>query len=297
MNVLLLWLVAASTSFSCTPRDTEPPIAISQYYARFGNNLFQIINAFYAGLSLGLPVQVPPHRNRILRLIANRTHAMPCVDGVKLPAVDQRKQLYFYAQSCTSLGLAAPPAAAKRRVASGTLAPLLRFDADLRHLQLDRALVVHVRSGDIFSKYPHSGYWQPPLWWYLNISTHHRLHNGQDAPLVVVTEPDFINPVVRNLQARGWLIVSSTVEADFQALAQARFFGLSHGTFSLTAALCSTQLHTLYAAVLHAAPSNINWVNDTRVIIINIHLPGYAIGPWKNTPEQRQQMIEYSPSV
>lgn len=291
----LLWFVCTSISLACTPRDKEVPISISRYQGRFGNNLMQIIQAFYVAQSFGLPVKLPSHRNKVLRWIANRTHKTPCVE-IEPPAVNERAHEYFFVEQITRLGLPAPTNDDKKRIASFTIAPLLNFDADLTHLPLDHALVVHVRSGDIFSQTPHPNYWQPPLWWYLTIAAHFRLHHGRDAPLVVITEPDFANPVVGELRKGGWRIVSSTVEADFQALAQARSLGLSAGTFSRTAALCSARKRILYRAVFASTVREWYWKNDSTITVHQIYLDNYAQLPWRNTPEQRKEMIEYAPS-
>lgn len=290
----VMWLFCAlALAENASSLASNCPIEIDAWSGRLGNNLLQIINAFHIGMCTGLPVKLPAHKSAMLRAIANHTHTFECMQCNAQPNEQLRRARYFYPIDITRLGVQAPTFKQKRYIAMTAIRPLLVFDFEFTDT-ID-TLTVHVRSGDVFTNHPHPAYWQPPLWWYLNISANHRSVFGATAPLVVVTEPDGRNPVINELRKRQWLIVSRTVEEDFGTLVHARSLGLSLGTFSLTAALCSMHATTLYLSAWTRSMGDF-WINDT--VIRHLHrtyLPNFVAGPWEGNTLQQKLLIDYEP--
>lgn len=296
--ILDLHSLMALTAF-----DHVTPITIDSFVGRLGNNILQIINAFHAGISTGLPVYVPSNVNPLLQLIANRTHEFDCAAACSsLSAPELRQAVYYCAQDLERLGLSQPSLEQQHHICTTRLASLFVVDASVDPINTAKALVVHVRSGDVFSVYPHTAYWQPPLSYYVNISVQHTAEHGADAPLIAVTEPDFRNPVIAKLRELDWHIWTRSVQQDFSTLLRARHLGLSHGTFSMTAALCSTQAETIYVPVWNGqhlsshrgAPSLTLLSNLSNRHVVHVNLGPYAADPWKNTAQQQRWMIDYA---
>lgn len=288
------------------------PIAVASYYGRIGNNLLQYAHAMYAGEHTGLPVRFPPHSLPLLARLAGRTHPHPSpspagVNRRPAPAASLRSARYFYKADVERLGVPAPTTEQMRDLFVRRIAPLLvppetttGADDGVAGGDPDRTLVAHIRSGDLFQgASPHPEYWQPPVYWYEQVAAQHRREHGADAPLVAVTEPDLRNPVVAELGRRGWQVVSRSIDEDFVTLLRARYLACSYGTFSMTAALASEHARVVYVPHWDAPRRHglASWAGDPAVglEVRAMHLPGYAGEPWRNTPAQRQFMVQYTP--
>jgi hypothetical protein len=176
------------------------------------------------------------------------------------------------------------------------------FDPQAPHEPVgDDTLVIHVRSGDIFQPGgSNTKYAQPPLSWYRHLIE----RSGYD-DVLLVTQTRFQrggpNPVVAEIVAR-WphvRVVSRDTEHDLHTLRHARHLALSCGTFSVSAAMCSTRL-----ARLHVPHWKRVWdPNFTDAFPAGEHLGfervgyrirGYeAMEHWHNTPEQRALMLRH----
>lgn len=155
----------------------------------------------------------------------------------------------------------------------------------------ENTIVIHIRSGDIFSQIhlsPHD-YCPNPLDYYLEIVDSFK-------KIIVVTEPDNYNPIIDKLRKIDKVqIQSSTVEEDFSTLMRAKNVASSGtGTFSIAAALCSTNLKNFYCSNLymksHLNPEmlmdhfTVNQMNLNNFLEINT---------WTNTEEQRKFLLTY----
>ena len=124
----------------------------------------------------------------------------------------------------------------------------LRYD---RNLSVpEDALVVHIRSGDIFSARPHPGYYQPPLAWYTLCVEDFRKHYPS-ASIVLVHE-DAKSPCVNALKdwcaARGIAVSmqSKSLYEDYSWLMNAKYLVESRGSFSAPAKDLNRHLKGLY---------------------------------------------------
>tara|TARA_X000001036_G_scaffold440125_1_gene494661 strand:- start:1617 stop:2570 length:954 start_codon:yes stop_codon:yes gene_type:complete len=111
-------------------------------------------------------------------------------------------------------------------------------------------VVIHIRSGDLFDfeKFPLSrrAEWdhiQPPFSFYKKVILDH----GFSHPLIV-TEPDFKNPVISLLQQEfpSISVQSKSIEEDFSTLVQAPNLILSNSSFSFMAALASDTVSKVF---------------------------------------------------
>ncbi len=196
-----------------------------------------------------------------------------------------------------------------RRILQSKILPLIPYEPDTAIT--DETLVIHIRSGDIFQdKYPHLAYVQPPLSFYLNII---QKYNYQD--VVIVTQADLQNPCIEQLQRHlpGVRVQASSLAADIGTILRARHLVVGLSTFSVVLGFCSSQIRQMYVPVFDVKPGywRVNFwsdllrltvqdgqaiATDTLDFTINrIAIPDYIeVGSWKNTPKQRQLMIEHS---
>lgn len=133
----------------------------------------------------------------------------------------------------------------------------LRYD---RNVSVpEDTLVVHIRSGDIFSARPHPAYHQPPLAWYTLCVEDFRKHYPS-ASIILVHE-DAKNPCVNALRdwcvARGIAVSmqSKSLYEDYSWLMNARYLVESWGTFSAPARDLNRHLKGVYAYRDEYAPA------------------------------------------
>jgi len=190
-------------------------------------------------------------------------------------------------------------------------------------------LTIHLRSGDLFQNYVHNLYWQPPLAVYEKIINH--FHPSK---IIIVTEnysPDiqknihtsnndnklreslsdnlFINPCVYYLKEKYPNLIhiqSSDITNDMAVLLSAKNLVCSRSTFSLSAALMSEYLETIYFmpgctdgdpyCQIISSPNSLHNFPLFWKHIYYIKLKNSFIKNWKNTKEQRILMLNFPSS-
>ena len=109
----------------------------------------------------------------------------------------------------------------------------------------ENELIIHVRSGDIFTNFK-KDYYQNPLIYYLDIIK-------KFESVIVVTSEEKNNPVIEHLaNIENVKIQSSSLENDFNTIFNAVNLATSGvGTFPIAAALMSENLKNLYYTNLY----------------------------------------------
>ena len=136
-------------------------------------------------------------------------------------------------------------------------------------------LVIHIRSGDIFSSKPHTGYIPPPLSYYIKEIDKHKYKK-----IHIVCE-DRINPVVNELLKlyKNAFHEKNTLEKDIKIILGATNIIFSVGSFI-------PELMKLSYNIRHLHGKDCN----------NEELQDYykVMKPWKNTEEQRNYILTYN---
>lgn len=176
-----------------------------------------------------------------------------------------------------------------RRVCLEYIRPNFKFD--IGESLGEDTIVIHIRSGDIFSQEhtsPHD-YCPNPLYYYL------QLVEAYDK-IIVVTEPDNYNPIIDELRKiENVTIQSSSVENDFATLMRAKNIASSGtGTFAVAAALCSENIENFYCSNLYMR----GHLNPEMLIdhmqVHQMELKNFLqLNTWVNNQEQRQFLLEY----
>ena len=155
--------------------------------------------------------------------------------------------------------------------------------------------VIHIRSGDEFSSYNRpSNYIQPPLAYYQFIIDNIKEDYKE---ILVVTEPDMINPVIKPLSEYNnkIKIISTSVSQDYCLLLRAQTVILSRSSFSDTSIFLNPNLKKLYFWSYN------HCLMDTNVIPSNIQFFPIELTQkyitseeWCSSKNQRQLMLDYN---
>ena len=158
-------------------------------------------------------------------------------------------------------------------------------------------LAIHFRAGDIFSRQvPHPSYPQPPLAFYRLCVDFAREHLGTRR--VILVYEDEGNPCVGAV--KGWLdeialpyvSQSRTLEEDVAILMAAQHCVFGRGSFGLAVTILSRNMRTLFYSWLEPNFGAIPW--GGRAVMVEDAANGYIrLGDWRNTPEQKQMMLDY----
>lgn len=250
---------------------------ITRWFGRFGNNIQQVSNALYYCRENRLNFSFLRH---------------PIIKNFSLDygrSSEFRSRFFFYDGpekdfECDIIKLNQD----RRNICLQHITKNL--DIPKREVFDEETLVVHVRSGDIFSNSPANTYVPNPLSYYKKII--------KDFQSVIVVAEDYNNPVVNILKNESKVkIQSSTLREDFSILMNCKNLASSGvGTFCLAAALCSTNIKNFYATdIFEYSHLNPSMLYNTDVNVEITKIDNYIkIGEWKNTEQQRKIMLQHN---
>lgn len=138
-------------------------------------------------------------------------------------------------------------------------------------------LVIHIRSGDIFSERPHHKYVPPPLAYYTK-----QIGKYEYEKIYIICE-DTINPVVNELLKlyKNAIWKKNTLEQDIRIILGATNIIFSVGTFIPSLMLLSNNNKYLYGEC--SASDNKELKEYYKIM-----------SPWRNTKEQRDYILTYN---
>jgi len=259
-------------------------LCIREWYGRLGNNILQVRNVLLIALYYRCNVFLPTHS------FFNKNLVLLFDDGGPNDSiyVDDDGSDFFYRDLLSKFA----PAFSVGN--DGIMNQIVRElfvlpETDMQPLGPDD-LVIHIRSGDIFSDDPLPFYIMPPLSYYREILESRTYTN------VYMLAEDTRNPCISSLLALYPDIKFhiQSLEEDVAMVLRATNIVMAFGTF-VPALLCLTD----NATVVHV-PSYI--CTTTRGLLeqkgcdICVHdLDKYTavMGPWQNRPEQRNLMLTF----
>ena len=265
--------------------------SISQWCGRFGNNIQQISNAIYYCKEKNLNFNSP-----------NNDFINPF--SVNFGNSNCRSALYFF-HIPSKLGHPKPDFEItnidnlfkeRREICQKYIYPNLKLDFEKVFELPDDVVVLHIRSGDIFSRKNYycpvvSNYLQNPLSYYTHII------NKYSKAIVLVE--DYNNPVISELEKNDKVEVRMiSVQETLQVMLSAKNIVTSGvSRFAIACVLLSRNIKKVYCSNLVVEEIlNQRDLQDTEVEIeiINIHLERYIQwNEWLNTDEQRKLMLNY----
>ena len=267
-------------------------IAVTEY-GRLGNNLIQLANALILAEVAGFRYVRLPKMPFLALSQPTESHGL-CL----LPRNAATRHYGHFVEDT----FYRPPTSD-----TGVLSQAARRNALRRHvLHLmslptpvpaeDTDLVIHIRSGDIFSENPHPGFVQPPFAYYRNI-IHARSEAGTISRVKLVFE-DRKNPCVDAVcdycTQTGLPLIeqSGTLDEDMAHLLGARNLVIGTGSFGAAVCFLSDKIRHVdsfdmlggFYTGFGADPEVTHWQVCTDRYI--------AANGWRNTAEQRRLMLE-----
>ena len=161
-------------------------------------------------------------------------------------------------------------------------------------------LVIHIRSGDIFSNQAPTNYIMPPLSYYVDI-----INNNNFDKIYLLAE-DTKNPCINELikQFPEIHFKLQSLDEDIKILLGATNVVMSYGTMIHALLIFSNNIKNLYSPSYFIGPDrfvDIYTQDDghSRINNFKIELDEYhkKLIPWKNTEEQKNIMMTYKQTV
>ena len=205
---------------------------------RLGNLLYALCNAIKVCQKNGCNIEIEKSKktNIFKTLELNYSNS-----STQLPYSDFPAQDFFNKRKVAKeFG---PDSVVSLQEASHFLRSEIKPLLNLPSTTLRNDVVIHIRSGDLFDfeKFPLSrrAEWdhvQPPFSFYKKV-----INDENFSRPLIVTEPDFKNPVIELLQKEfpAIEIQSKSMEEDFSTLVHAPNLILSNSSFAFCSALCS----------------------------------------------------------
>jgi hypothetical protein len=266
----------------------QPPLTLATLriptWRNFGNMVYQLLHALAFAEEQGIPaISGPP-------LSWFRSGTVAGVDlrfgePFKRPALVGH---YFYPQP---LGVQVP---FRRAHLIRGLRTLFEVDgADRPGERVPGELVVHLRSGDVFSANPHPNYWPPALGYYTAV-----LADAAPRAVRLVCQ-DRVHPLLEPLERWGHehgvpvaVQVSDDLRADLATLTSATTLCISQGTLGLASAWLSASAERVYLP--RGAHTEELRALGTTVVEAAVPAPP---GAWQASPEQVADLVRDSDPV
>lgn len=150
----------------------------------------------------------------------------------------------------------------------------------------DDDLVIHIRSGDVFSAKPHPMYVPSPLSYYNEI-----ICSCVWNKIYIISENNN-NPVINHLlkQHPNIIYKKNSLAQDISIILQAKNIVVDVGTFIPSLCLLSKNIQKLY----YNKPFRlINYFDNNMLIFIDYKSYRYKQYPWVMSPQQLKYLIEY----
>ena len=270
-------------------------------FGRFGNRVFQLINAI-----------------ALARRIGSRFVKVPSHDQVSLPAPVTAEGLtflpedadwpepgiffagtFFFADDLSPV-LDDLGAQERQDIIRDIIRPhFLQKLPPVAAAGPEDDLTIHIRSGDIFSGGSEpAGYTQPPLSFYTLLIS--RLWAEGEINHVTLVFEDRANPCVDALihfLVQGNIahrLQSASLAEDLAVLLKARRLVFGYGTFGILVAMLSSAVSTVYCFETLNERDFKEIPSIGSVVVVRDRAGGYTkAGEWQNTIAQRMLMLEY----
>ncbi|MEM9772396.1 MAG: hypothetical protein AAF889_12510 [Cyanobacteria bacterium P01_D01_bin.73] len=258
-------------------------LKISAWQGRLGNNLEQLSTAMCVANKTKSLLTIPDHP--IFRP-ESVGHTISFLDG---PIRSQWTDLFT--DSLYSLGFKASDQV-RRKALLSLPGAFLGFIPDRRITE--DTLVIHLRSGDIFSDALNDFYWQPPLAFYRKLI----ISEGY-MDIVIVTETDNINPCAQGLieslegEVDSIRLQTDSLQNDINTVLSATNLVASNSSFSFGLALASHRIKRWYRFLPGCDRWDFSAIDDVEQIDwISPDFPGEDVS-WSDVDAARKRLLDY----
>ncbi len=259
---------------------------------RFGNSIQQLSHAYHIAKAIGVSKIYLPNFWYIAEGKSNISSGIQIIN-VNKPDFSSEKivleGLFFEDKTLAPLSNTIP----NHYLAMIDLTEAVNLKHSAEPLG-EQDLVIHIRSGDVFQKNPHSGYGQPPLSFYKKIV---ELPIWHSISLVFEDKSNpIIDPLIDFAKQRCSRVeeVSGDIRSDIEYLLRAKTLVVGGGTFLPAIAAMSRNLTTVYSFL----GNFVTWGNPNISCTIvgdkqDVYSSEILSNNWQNTESQRKLMLEY----
>jgi len=261
---------------------------IPRWYGRLGNNIQQISNAIYFCRQNGIHFTSPDH---------------PMIKAIDIPfgtteyKIPETSNNWFYHfekeysdfdVDIDRLNLL------RKNICEDYILPNLKVDHEkLKEPLPYDTLVVHIRSGDIYTNFPNT-HPQNPLMYYIE------LYRRFNEKVIFVAEDDK-NPIVQYFQSIKADIRIWWVEDTYTLLLRAQNLATSGaGSFAISSAFCSTNLRNFYCTDLYIDHSLNPTMLKEQLNVFIADVSGnkyFRVGEWSSARNNINKILDYQENI
>ena len=257
-------------------------LCLNPWYGRLGNNIHQLHNCILIGLYYNYNIRIPPHDFFSTTYI--KLHNLPITE-----TITDKGNFFFNRSEIKNIDKKLFSVNIKKSLDILRDCFIIKGDSILP--LDDNDLVIHIRSGDIFSTCINKYYWQPPLSFYVNFINKNEFKN------IYLVSEDNSNPCVDkllelfpNIQYK-----QNTLEDDIKIILAAKIIISSNGWFV-------DELVKMSYNIKYVHNYSNEWFIDELVKmsynvehVYNCSNQTYIdfVTPWENTSEQRNIMLTF----
>ena len=259
---------------------TVKTIKINKWNGRLGNNIIQLINIIQLSLYYKYNINIPKHSFFKHDSQEEEIENVPMDINLMTNGYD-----FFYINKIRNIDKKAFDFNINVSI------QILKNIFTIKHntnLKINKMLI-HIRSGDIFSGCPHKDYINPPYYYYKKIIDENNIEN------IVMISEDKKNPIIDKLLSNYSNIIfkQQKLEEDIKLLLESEIVIMSIGSFVPSLLILSDNIKKLYKPSYQSLNYYDKFFN--KIEIINIDLDDYRSKqyPWKNSDEQKGLLLNY----
>ena len=243
-------------------------LIIKNWTGRLGNNIQQLVGCIYFANYFGHNIIKFPNHN----FFFGNLLVLNIKDKNNPDVYDD----FFYIEKLNKKYGIPIDFFTNEKIPLGCLNKIFKIKSNLEFDKND--LLIHIRSGDIFSNNPHPGFVPPNFSYYKNIITSKNWNN------IYLIAEDTRNPVINKLiQNFNVIFKLQSLEEDIKMIIKFKNICFGVGTFIPSLLLFNNNIENIYYPT-YCHRHMINYLKCNKFIIdINDYIKK---GEWKNTHEQ-----------
>jgi hypothetical protein len=261
---------------------------IPRWYGRLGNNIQQISNGIYFCRKNGIHFTSPDHPT---------IEAIDLNFGSNLYKIPETSNNWFYhfEKEYSDFDVDIDDLNKNRKqICEEYILPKLKVDhSKLNDPLPDDVLVVHIRSGDLYTHFPNT-HPQNPLSYYLEL---YKLFEGK----VIFIAEDDKNPIVQVLQQYKLDIRIWWIEDTYTLLLRTKNLATSGaGSFAISSAFCSKNLKNFYCTDLFIDHSLNPMMLKEQLNVFMTDVSGnkyFRVGEWNSAKDNIETILNYKENI
>ena len=259
-------------------------VNITNWYGRLGNNITQIVNAIIFANYFNINKINYPNHN----IIKNTQLILNNLNKNNITCNKCYHHTFFSRKKiCKKFNLNEDIFENNKINIREIIKSIISFTEYEKLDITDKDLIIHIRSGDVYSSNPHMGWIQPPLSFYENIINTHKWDK-----IYLICE-DTKSPVIKPLLNKYKNIIFNlqSLKNDIHYIIKAKNICFGMGSFVPALLLFNDNLNTIYYPkyCYRYLIDFISYKEKKEYELLNY----IKIGEWANTKKQKNIILKY----